>query len=253
MTRSCTLILACIFLLSGPSFPSWAEPLRYVFTQYKPANFIDDQNKPSGFFVEIIREAVENRLGIELEMKVYPWRRCQAMVESGKADMITTIPTEERLGYTILVDSPIWIKKYMAYTYMEHPLLEQMNNIRSVEDLKKGNFTVISYIGNNWSETHLKDNGIPLINAPTVESMYRMLSGKRGDLVVEDPVLVTPTLATVGLTDRIVLTQGVLGESRFHPLIGKNSPYVTLAPKLERVLRDMWKDGTIARIMKAYH
>ena len=188
MSSLSKLILTCFLLLFGLSFPTWAEPLRYVFTQYKPANFIDDHGKPSGFFIEIIREALENRLGIELEMKVYPWQRCQAMVENGKADMMTTIPTEERLGYTVQVNSPIWIKKYRVFTYTNHPFLSRMNKIRTVEDIIKENFKVISYIGNNWSKIHLQDKGIPLMKAPTVESMYRMLSGKRGDLFIEDPV-----------------------------------------------------------------
>ena len=253
MNRASRLIIFSIFLILSLSSTCWAEPLRYVFTQYKPANFIDYQGKPSGFFVEIIREALENRLGVELEMKVYPWKRCQAMVVNGKADMITTIPTEGRLDYTVLVNSPIWIKRYMLYTYADHPNLKRMNKIKGVEDLQKENFAVISYIGNNWSKTELEDKGVRVMNAPTVESMYRMLSGKRGDLLVEDPVLVAPTLAALGFAGQIVQTQGIIGESRFYPLIGKKSPFAALAPKFERVLREMWDDGTIARIMAAYN
>ncbi|MBN1141857.1 MAG: transporter substrate-binding domain-containing protein [Deltaproteobacteria bacterium] len=252
MKKLSKIISVCIFLTVGFSLPCQSESLLIVFTPYNPANYIDDQGKPNGFFVEIMREALEKRLGIKMKLAVYPWRRCQDMIANGKADLMMTIPTKERLGYSIVADSPIWIKKYRIYTYKEHPFLERMHKIRSFAELKKEKFTVISYIGNDWSKTELENEGIPVTNAPTVESMYRMLLRKRGDLIVEDPLLVAPILAAIGSTGEIVPTQGVVGESRFYPLIGKKSAFAALVPKIEKVLGEMWADGSMARIMAAY-
>jgi hypothetical protein len=63
------LIFLCLLLFFGLSFPARAEPLRSVFTPYKPANYIDEEGNPGDFFIQIFREALEERLGIELEMK----------------------------------------------------------------------------------------------------------------------------------------------------------------------------------------
>ncbi len=79
-----------------------------------------------------------------------------------------------------------------------------------------------------------------------------MLSAKRGDILVEDPILVYPSLYSLGLMEQIIRTRGVIDESRFFPLIGKKSYFTSIIPRFRQVLQDMWEDGTIHRIMAAY-
>ena len=243
------IILCLLILCPGMAI---SQAVHYVFQEYRPANFLDETGQPAGFFVDIIREAVENRLGLDLRISVFPWVRCQALVRQGEADLMTTIPTPGRLEYADLVNVPIWIKQYRLYTYRNHPRVPEMHGIRSLEEIRKARFTVISYIGNNWAKTNLEDIGVPVLDATSVEGMYRMLIARRGDIIVDDPILVRDSLNAAGLENRIVLTEGLVESSAFYPMISKQSDLSARTEEFADALQAMWEDGSIESIMDRY-
>lgn len=251
MRRLLAGTLAALFALS-PSFAQEQEPLRYVYTDYFPANYHDEEGRPAGFFVEILREALENRLGIPISICSLPWARCQGMVLSGRADILTTVPTKERTAYSLVVEPPIWIKNYRLFTWKGHPDKDRMDAVRDLEDLKERNLTILSYIGNNWAAATLTPAGINVVEANTVEGMYRMLNARRADAIIEDPVLVLPALKELGFAESIVPTEGITGHSDFHILVGAHSPYANQVADISRTLEAMYADGTIDRIMARY-
>lgn len=228
------------------------EPVRFVFTCYEPANYLDEAGVATGFFVEIIREALEVRMGVPVEMAVYPWLRCQYMVEEGLADMMATIPTAERREYAVVVETPIWINRYMLHTVPGHPAIDAMDRVRSVDDLRRSGLAVISYLGNDWSRTTLERAGVSIVNASSVEGMYRMLLAGRADVAIEDPVLAERTLSALGLSGMLVETDGIVDQSCFHLMLGKRSPRVGLVDELNETLAGMWADGTVEAIMGRY-
>lgn len=223
-----------------------------MYTEYKPANYLTEEKQSAGFFIDIIREVFEKRLSIPLSIQIFPWPRCQNMIEMGEADMMMTIPTNERLDYALAVDPPIWVKEYMIYTWAGNPELERLNNINCLEALKKERISVLSYLGNSWSDTKLKPAGITVLDSNTVDGMYRMLRAQRGQVIIEDPILVEPALKNLNLADYIVPTKGIVETSSFHILISKKSPYAGRITEISRVLTDMMNDGTIRNIMNHY-
>lgn len=251
MKNTVKKVLLMYLILCAPLADLSAQAVTYVYTEYYPANYLDSEGKPAGFFVEIVTEAF-TRLGVPVLIKVYPWRRCQSLVESGKADLITTIPTNQRLAYSIPVKTPIWIKQYRIYTWAEHPEAARMDTVTGLLDLGRLGLTVISYLGNSWSDTALKGKGITVVDATSVEGMFKMLQARRGDIVIDDPILVDPALKALELDGKIVPTKGVVEESSFHLLISRKSPYVILTEDLDRTLTEMWTDGTIPRILERY-
>lgn len=243
--------LILCFLILAPDL-ALSQVVHYVFQEYPPANYLDNDDQPVGFFVDIIREAVENRLGYNLRISVFPWMRCQVLVRQGKADLMTTIPTPARLEYTRLIPVPIWVKQYRIYTYRGHPRREEMNEIRNIAEILESRLTVISYIGNSWAKTNLEHIGIQVLDATTVEGMYRMLIARRGDIIIDDPMLVTNSLITAGLENQIVSTGGMVEEEAFYPMVSRQSSLATHTEDFAAVLQDMWDDGTIEAIMETY-
>ncbi len=228
------------------------KPVLCVYTEYKPANFVDEKGDHTGFFVDIARELFERRLGYRLEFRIYPWARCQTMLERGEADFIMTIPTDERLNYSRSVPTPIWIKQYRIVTLRDHPRMNAIESIRSRNDLAASGVCVLSYLGNNWSKERLEAIGIPVINAPTVDGMYNMLLAKRGDILVEDTLLAQTYILVHKLKERLTITGGIVDESPFHILIGENSHLVQSFSRISDALREMKADGTIDRITSQY-
>ncbi len=229
-----------------------AEPVKWVFTDYAPANYIDGKGEYAGFLYDITKEAFENRLHIPLIISLYPWARCQQLVQQGDYDMFLTIPTPDREVYAEPVPTPVWIKKRLIFTYGGHGRREEMDSITGLDQIRQKGFTVISYIGNQWVNGNVESRGIPVEYARSVDGMYRMLAAKRGDLIIEEPSIVRANLETLGLSDTIEETGGVAEESSFHLLMGRKSPFVGLIDDLDLVLREMWQDGTIQAILDRY-
>ncbi len=245
--------LGKVLILALALYPLAAEkPVLCVYTEYNPANFADEEGNHTGFFVDIARELFERRLGYRLEFRIYPWARCQTMLERGEADFIMTIPTDERLKYSRSVLTPILMKQYRIVTLRDHPRMKAIESIRSRNDLAASGFSVLSYLGHNWSKERLEAIGIPVINAPTVDGMYNMLLAKRGDILVEDTLLAQTFILVHKLQERLIITGGIVDESTFHILIGEKSQLIKSFSRISDALREMKADGTIDHITSQY-
>ena len=251
MKHSCT-ILFYIFLIFLSSSIFAKETVLFVYTSYEPANFRTEEDRDKGFFVEILQEALEIRMGLEMKTAVYPWPRCQIMARDGTADIIATVPTPERLSYTTSTKQPVWVKQYRIYTWLGNSSITLMNQIDSVIKLKETGLEVVTYRGNDWSKSVLEDFGIPIIHAVSVESMYLMLIAKRADILIEDPLLVNDMCVKRNLLDRIQGTDGIIEESPFHYLVSKKSTFHSKMPEFNIVITEMYRDGTIERYLSKY-
>lgn len=228
------------------------DAVKWVFTDYPPANFRTEEGNFSGFLHDIVMEVFQKRLGLHVDIAIYPWKRCQRMVKSGEADIMVTIPTPERKKYSVTHSRPIWIKRRILYTFREHPRIHEINRLNGLASIKKGGYRVISYLGNGWTEKEVQGVGIPVSFATTVDSMYRMLASKRGDLIIEEKALAAPHILDLGLSEKIVGTTGVGSESGFYILIGKKSVYAPLISSLDREIEDMRKQGRLEDIFRSY-
>ena len=229
-----------------------AESISFVFTDYAPANYVDERGNYSGFLYEITKEAFESRLGITLDITILPWRRCQQLVKNGVFDMMLTIPTDERLVYSIATESPVWIKKRYIYSYINHEDIENINTLNGLDEIKQYGYRIVSYIGNQWFRDNVEAFDIPVVYASSVEGMYYMLAAKRADFLIEEISIASSNIEKLDLEDKIIQTGGIAVESGFHLLISKKSSFTSIIDELDRVLEDMWNDGTIERILNDY-
>lgn len=249
---SLSMILVAVLVFAGPTTGSAEQAVHWVFTDYPPANYVGESGKPAGFFCDMVMEALEKRMGQTVVFSVFPWKRCQAMVRDGQADMMVTIPTPERLAYAVTHAHPLWIKKRILYTYRGHTDQPRLDALKGLAAIRAAGYTVVSYLGNGWVKSAVEKSGIDVQYANSVESMYRMLASRRADLIIEEETLAAPRIQALGLKDKIVPTLGVGSQSGFHILIGKRSPCTAFMPRLEAVLEDMAADGTLARILDRY-
>lgn len=244
------LFIVVLLLIGGTSFSQ--EEINFVYTSYLPANYLDTSGRHTGFFVDIIKEALQERMNIPVSMDIYPWPRCQAMVKLGQADIMATIPTPDRREYAIVVETPLWVKYYNVFTVAGHPRIADMNTIRSVDDLKRSGLVVLTYSGDGGTKVNIENAGVPVIFASSVEGMYKMLFAGRADLIIEDAFLVKPLLEELGYSHKVYKTTGIIQESPFCLMISKKSSYGSMATRIDSTIKAMWADGTIERIMLKY-
>jgi polar amino acid transport system substrate-binding protein len=252
MSIRAKIFIAFVLLLAAKAPARSQETIKWVFTDYPPANYRTAEGTFSGFLHDIVMEAFQQRLGLRVDIAIYPWKRCQRMVKSGEADILVTIPTPERREYAVTHARPIWIKRRILYTYRGHPGIHAIQGLNGLASIEKGGYRVISYLGNGWTQTEVTDAGIPVLFATTVDGMYRMLAARRGELIIEEKGLAAPHIVDLGLTEKIVETGGIAHESGFHILIGKKSGFASLISTLDREIEDMRKEGRLENMVRSY-
>nr|WP_321464454.1 transporter substrate-binding domain-containing protein [uncultured Desulfobulbus sp.] len=253
-----TLVLVILFftcwLALGKVSPA-AQPspvLHLAYPNFPPFHWKDDAGRMQGMFSEILTEALEKRLGYQVQWTAYPWARCQEQVKNGREDALLTVPTQERSTYTRTHQHPFFVKPLHLFTTVDHPRRARINRLTSLTDIRDGGFSVITYSSNGWHRDHVAFLGIKSHESAYLENVWRMLAEHRGDLVIEWPRGAREDLQRLGLQDRVVDTGIVVASMPFHLLIRTGSGQEQLLTPFDSVIRAMQDDGTLAVIVNRY-
>jgi len=242
---ACTLVL-------GLARPAAAQgPLRIDFPEFWPFFATSEKGTVEGIFHDIVTEAL-SRMGIESTWSPFPWPRCQERVRTDESDAMVTVPTPERLRYTKTHNDPFYRKDLKVFTYLGHPRISQIKAIRSIDDIRRGGFSVVTYSGNGWNDKHIRKLGIKTYETPKLPNVWRMLANRRGDIAIEWPGGAWPDIMAAGVEKFIVQTDVTLESMPFHLLIRRDSPYTDRLPEFNKMILDMKKDGTLDRIADKY-
>ncbi|MCP4023872.1 MAG: transporter substrate-binding domain-containing protein, partial [Desulfobacteraceae bacterium] len=99
------VILIAIVLFCTPAFAQ--KPIKIVyFENFAPFSW-KENNQMHGILIDVLTEAIQERIKIGLLHEGYPWARAQSMVRTGKADAFVTVPTPERRAYTEISSEPV--------------------------------------------------------------------------------------------------------------------------------------------------
>jgi len=228
-----------------------ADVMDINYPEYWPFFVRAESGQMTGFFYEIVTEAL-GRMDIEAKWHCYPWGRCQAHVRTGDADAMVTVPTVERLKYSVTHSEPFYMKKLMLFTYAGHPKMEAIKSISDIASLRDLELTVITYVGNGWNDKNIAARGIKTYHSPKLKNVWRMLANKRGDVAIEWPGAAWPDIFKAGVGDEIVETEVSFESMPFHLLVGKGTEYASRMGEFNDVILQMKDDGTIDKIVKRY-
>ena len=241
-----------IILLFGASAFAAKRPLFIAYPDFWPFFTQDADGTMTGFFYDIVNTALSERMGLDVRWNEYPWTRCQKNVREGKSDAMITVPTPERLEYSLSHPTPFYLKSIKIFTYAGHPRIEEIKTIETLDDIKKLDLSVLTYSGNGWHQKHVSSKGIRSIETHNRKGVWDMLDHERGDLVIEWPGAAWPAIDKHNLSERIKEVDVVLESMPFHLLVSKKSDYSDILPEFEATLAKMKADGTIDRILKKY-
>lgn len=241
-----TLVLLC------PGMARAETGMTVAYPEFYPFFSKTGKEEVEGFFYEIIIEALDHRMGIRTTWTEMPWKRCQEQVYSGRYDAMITVPTPERSRYCDTHPDPFYLKELKIFTYLGHPGLSRINALKTMADIKAGGFSVITYSGNGWHEKNISSLGIPTHETSLVPNIWKMLAAKRGDLVIEWPAGAAANIKISGVAGKIIETDVSLESMPFHLLISKKSKFNSILPGFNEVIREMFSDGTMKRILSAY-
>jgi polar amino acid transport system substrate-binding protein len=251
--KTAFLIFTATLFLIMSSIVNAQDLLRIAYPAFPPFHWIKENGEMTGFFYEIITEALEKRMGLTVVWTEYPWTRCQENLKIEKDDALITVPTAERATYTVTHKDPFYQKTLNLFTYVDHPRITEIKKIREIADLRDGGFSVITYSGNGWHEENVRSLGVKTYETPYLENVWKMLAEKRGDTVIEWPPGAWPDIRRAGVSERLVDTTITISAMPFHLLIRKNSPRVDILSDFNDTIKRMKEDGTITLILSRYY
>jgi len=98
------------------------QPMKLAyFHDFYPYSWQDNKGQMQGLLVDVLTEALHNRMGLTIEHKGFPWARAQKLVKVGKYDAFTTIATPERKTYTQISQQAIIQTDHSIFTTVMHP------------------------------------------------------------------------------------------------------------------------------------
>lgn len=226
--------------------------ITFSYTEWEPMTYTDPSKNSKGVFVDIAREIFEERHQIEIVFHPLPWKRAQREVETGRADFMVTVPTQQRLTYVVKSTLPFYTVDMALFTWKEHPKSEQLKTAKTVDDLIDLELTSVTNLGNGWHKQNVEQKGLDTLHAPEDQNIALMLAGRRADIMIDSKISMNRIIREKGLTDKIVQINPSFAQIHMNLLLSKKSPWLSKMPEFDQVLTDPVSDGTVDRIIDHY-
>jgi len=218
-----------------------------------PYQFTGADGHVTGILVHLYGECFR-RLGIEFEYETYPWTRAQSRVQSGEADAMSTVTTDNRLTYAVPGNAILAIERLVAFAKRDNPRFDDIAKAQSIGDLK--GLRILAQMGSGWAEQNLPKDQILYGNDP--EDLLVMLAVGRADLLIEDAAVTRLRLEGLRTRypnlpfDTIEAAQTPLATLEFRMMVSKKSGYLGRLKDIDRTLDEMHRDGTIGLIYSQF-
>ena len=243
LIRASLLLLVCVFIHNVHA----QQPLKIVyFNDFAPFSW-QGTEKMQGIYVDVLNEALSNRMGLNITHHGFPWARAQEKVKSGKADAFITVPTKQRSVYTKFSKSVIQLST-QVFVRASHPDVEKMKHINSIAQLK--GYVLVDYVGNGWATNALKDMDVHWL--ARFDQIFPYMVKNRGDVHVASGHMVRYNLKKMGYKGKIIEMPNPVASLAAHLCIGHQSEYVKILRAFNETIKAMKQDGSINAIFAKY-
>ena len=233
------------------SLPAQAvEPLRMAYLDnFSPLSFRED-GVLRGILIDLIDEVIQRRLEVAVEHAGYPWARAQMLVERGEHDGLCTIVTPARLAYAAASEEAVVTVPTYIFARADNPLLPKLQGVRTIDELRRLNPTVLSYNGNGWAKVNLVNFNV--IWEMDYFSAQRMLVASPSHIMVENSLTMQHSLKRIPGHTEIRMTSADLDRVKFQLLINRRSAHVSLLPAFDKAMRQFKLSADYAKIFNRY-
>ncbi len=225
------------------------RPLKFVFTFEPPLSYIEN-GEVKGILTDIVKEAFEKRMGIDINYEQLEWSLCNEQMKQGLSDAFFTVSTHERLKFCETHINTGYASEWMIWTYHGHTRMDEIKNLKSIADIVNSDFTIGTYNGDGWTKTELEDKGVKI---KYFDNEFEKLGLKQIDFIMDEPPVGRYKIGLCGIPkERFIEIPAVFQTTLYQILIQINSPYVNTLPELDEHLKEMKQDGTMKKILSTY-
>ncbi|WP_217533625.1 substrate-binding periplasmic protein [Vibrio metschnikovii] len=241
-----------LLILSLVSTSAFAKPSMTIvyYDSFPPYSFRDENGNMAGIFVDIADQVLQEKMGIPIIHKGYPWARAQKMVEQGEADAFITVATQARREYTDTSSTPVIIGPMNLFVNPSNSNLTQIEYVQTTDDLSP--FLILDYQGNNWGNQHFPEDNFRRLLTSNLSNALTMLAHGRGDVIATDKIVADYLMAKLSLQGLIVELPIILAEVEFSLCIGKNSPFNSLLPEFNQQMAQFREQSHVDTVLANY-
>lgn len=236
-----SLLVVTLLVLS---FCLNAETIKLVTSPWPPFEY-EKNGKLKGTDIEIINEAFK-RMKKDVNIKIYPWKRCVAMVKNKKADGIFTLrKTSEREEFLIF---PNEVLSYSANVFFRKKGLPAKFTGK-LSDLSGK--TICITAGYDYGKDFMKSKLFKLDAGGHDDALnFKKLLAGRSELFLCDKLVGSYELKKLGFIDKIDFLPTPL--SKFDMFLAFTKNNSALAKEFSKALKSMKSDGTYDKIISKY-
>ncbi|MDH4565807.1 transporter substrate-binding domain-containing protein [Pseudomonas sp. BN414] len=222
-----------------------AEPLRIVSEPWAPYIFEEDgQLRGLDYEASVI---VFQRMGIEVQWSLMPWKRCLVELESGQADAVLDIfHKQERESQMAFPAEPLSEVEFVLFYARQRPYPFQ--RLADLRGLKIGVSPGYWYADKAFRTSPLFIRE----PAPTHEANLGKLVRDRVDLVVNDRRAGQFLVHQMGLQAQIANHQRVIGRDRLYLAFRRQPQLESLAAPFGEALRRFKQEPAYAQLVARY-
>ncbi len=233
------LLFACL------SLAAQAQPLRIVSEAWPP--YIHDDNGVLRGLDYEAAHTVLQRLGVEVEWQMLPWRRCLMAMEQGQADGILGIfHTPEREASMLFPSEPLSQVELVLFYAKTNP--HPFHRLADLRGLKIGVSAGYWYSDRAFRESTLFTRE----SAPSHVANFGKLVRKRVDLVINDRRGGHFALAQAGLEKQVRQHPRVISRDRMYLGLRRDAGLEQLARRFANELRRFKREPAYAALQARY-
>lgn len=248
---------ACFVFVFLTCFPAAARPeglqeVKVAFAVSPGIVFFGKNSTVEGLYVDVLKQVFETELGMKVTMVERPWKRAQNDVRLGRADIMITVPTPDRLAYTHVVEPAVHVLQRSLFTSHNHSRLKEISHVSTIADIAKLGLKMTTNIGDGWHKKMVAGTTIETLYVPDLTHSFLLVSDGRADLVVASRATAKNIMDTRGLQGMLVETTGKIPEAQAHILVSKQSPLAADIDKINAAVETLVADGRLEQIRLRY-
>ena len=238
-------LLLCASLQAQPL----SRTLAFAISDYPPFEYIE-HGVPKGISVEIT-QLVFKRMGQDITITLYPWRRALHMVSTGEVDgAFSAARTHEREAFGVFPKESL-VSGATCFFVMQDSPITYNGDLASLSGYTIGTDRGSSY-GDRFDQA-LRDRTIHIIESDVTDISFRALLARRVDLYLVDGYVGAYLARKARASDRVRKL-----EPAFAPttpgfiLFSRKQELKDVMAMFDVTLAALKKDGSVARILKKY-
>ena len=198
-----------------------------------------------------INQELFKRLGLKVETRLYPWKRCLMQMKRGKRDGLMLLSINEERKSFLKFSISIMSDKNLLWYKKNNKKVKEWKKFKDLKKYKIGITNGFNY-GDKFNNANKKYN-FKTDGVRTDKLNFKKLEANRIDIIICSNVTArTIFKKNPAYKKQFKSMKKPINESFLYIALSKKSKHVKLMKKINKELRKMKRDGTIRRILRKY-